>query len=280
LITSSDKCITLASIRQKPVHSISGNFLPHFTGRTEELRYIRTLLETSDGSDRTPSYCVMWGMAGVGKTALVHEYLDGVPKHISQIWLQASTEAALDQSVLSAIEKCYPQDRDGHRYSDTRRERLKLKCWLEYDSRKENQDWILVLDDVHDKTCSILQDEIVPTKGSTCKVIATTRSRLIAEDILFLSPETIRCREIKVLDRESATKMFTRIWKFDPREPEKSQLLNEMEKSRIADILNAIDNLPLAVEMAAKYAKLNDLNLAWKTRSEVGEPFDIHVCSS
>ncbi|EPE35216.1 P-loop containing nucleoside triphosphate hydrolase [Glarea lozoyensis ATCC 20868] len=251
----------------QPVHSISGQILPYFVGRAEELSRMKTLLESPVGNGECPSYCVMWGMAGVGKTALVGKYLRGESRDTSIIWLNASTESALDQSISKALNQCLPTHVIlGEPQVDMTDRRRHLKSWLDFKSPKN---CVLILDDVHDKTCSILQHHVLPTRGSHCKVVVTTRSRLIAEDILqHISTDAHRCWEVKVLDTGSATDMFVRIWKFDFDRTTKIKLLSELEKSKISDVLNAVGNLPLAIQVAATYAKKENLNSAWEARNK------------
>ena len=137
---------------------------------------------------------------------------------------------------------------------------MELKYWLETDSKGGGDGGLLVLDDVRKETWQQTQS-IIPTVGSNCKVLITTRAEPIA-DALLSSSEKDRCREIRILDLKSAADMFFQISGISP-------CGNEQDK--VMDLVKSLGGLPLAVESAAYFARTCGLDTAWKERTSVGE---------
>lgn len=226
----------------------------------------------SSDDDTSPLRFIMWGMAGVGKTQLVHRYLgemlDVKPSEKSEnrappfntIWLKASTPEHLDESMVKILHDIQVHCKISRalRASDRR---AKLRNWLAFDCVDKYSDWTLILDDVREQTLSHSRD-LIPGRGAKCRVIITTRSGSIAEDFMF-GDDKERCCEIKIFDVQTAQEMFWRVSKTKSR--------SRVEENMVADVVEAVGCLPLAIETAANRARWYTLNEVWAERKTVSK---------
>lgn len=268
---------------EKTILRFTPKELPHFIGRQTELNRMQQKFETpSSNGNQCPLRFVLWGMAGVGKTQLAHRYLAEVlqakvgekneemsekklknkTSSFNTIWLKASTMTDLDNDITRTLSQISTHTEKPRALpANPLDRRSDLKSWLEFDCLQRYSNYILVLDDVREQTFNAAWN-LIPAKGAACRVIITTRSRIIAE-YFVIGNDAERCYEIKVFDVKTAVEMFHDV----------SRIVTETkgEETQVIDVVKAVGCLPLAIQIAAHRAKWYGLHDVWKGRHFVSE---------
>ncbi|KAH7355493.1 hypothetical protein BKA66DRAFT_475504 [Pyrenochaeta sp. MPI-SDFR-AT-0127] len=237
------------------ISSFDRKQLPNFVDRDEELETLHKVLNRIP-AENIPSSCVIWGMAGIGKTWLAYRYrAQKVPENYCAIFLRSSSPDTLEESVDEALRQM--SIHPSHELK-LHKKVEKLKAWLEDVCFLETacKGWLLVLDDVRDETLQNVKN-VIPARANGGKVLITTRSRPIAKDItsVSLAPDINRCYEIKLPGPDWAVSLFSCYYNAQAH-----------EKEKIRDIVEAVGCLPLAVEIAANRASHHTVESVWSER--------------
>ncbi|KZP28366.1 TPR-like protein [Athelia psychrophila] len=227
-----------------PVDRIS----PCFVGRDEELQLFANVLGLCDGD--IPSRCAVWGMPGLGKSQLALKYANtsfraGCHTHV--IWISATTVEKVSQGLAKVLDLLQHPER--HNPDQAARITAARLC-LEHSEQYGFLEWLIVLDDVTVATVPFLQENL-PRQNSHGSILITTRTAEIAEAVTSAAGERYPICKLNALSLEQSTALLlTRAG---------------IHSSTAADVHSAhnlvrrIGCLPLAVEQAGSYMKLNGL---------------------
>jgi hypothetical protein len=201
----------------------------HFRGRGKELCRIRDALKPPNSN--VPSYCILWGEAGVGKTQLALKYVEQVQHGLYHIfWVRASSVEKINRDLSCYLDRL---DKSCRNISNQEDRLVAVKNILETDSQK----WLLVLDNVDDKTSGHLLN-ILPTRNSNGSAIITTRTQVDAN--LLSARKQCECLEIRKPPLKDALHILLR-----------SDNLGDSKAPR--EIIDTIGRLPLNLDFVASY---------------------------
>ena len=205
---------------------------PFFTGREEILTYLYNILINSKAAVLTQAQAIT-GLGGVGKTQIAVEYAYRYCNHYdAMLWVTASSyDTFMADFVMLATLLPLPEQNE----RDPEIVVAAVKRWL-----TTHTNWLLILDNVDDLK---LVTKFLPMH-SEGNVLLTTRLQALGaiaksievekmgmeEGILFL------LRRAKVLEAGMPLAHVTR-----------------EEQSQAADIVTALDGLPLALDQAGAY---------------------------
>lgn len=141
-----------------------------FIGREAEFQDMETLLEPQpDSPSSIRKVLILGGMGGIGKTQLAITYAKRHRQSYSSIfWLNASTEARLNNSLRASATRILPPETVSK--LDDNQLQIYVSNWL---SNLENAQWLLIFDN-HDEPTEYDIKKYYPymTQGS---IIVTTR---------------------------------------------------------------------------------------------------------
>ncbi|KZP28362.1 hypothetical protein FIBSPDRAFT_817223 [Athelia psychrophila] len=233
-----------APFNDAPVDRIS----PCFVGRDEELQLFANVLGLCDGD--TPSRYAVWGMPGLGKSQLALKYANTsfrAGRHTHIIWISATTVEKANQGLAGVLNLLQHPDRD---HPDQAARITAARLCLEHSEQYGFLKWLIIFDDVTVATVPFLRESL-PRQNSHGSILFTTRTADIAEAMTSVAGEQHPVHRLNALSLEQSTALLlTRAG---------------VNSSTAADVDNAhnlvrrIGCLPLAVEQAGSYMKLNGL---------------------
>jgi tetratricopeptide (TPR) repeat protein/transcriptional regulator with XRE-family HTH domain len=203
-----------------------------FTGREEILLHLYTILNTSNTAALTQTQAIS-GLGGIGKTQIAVEYAYRFREHYSAVlWVSASSrDAFISDFVMLASFLDLPEKSE----LDQDIVVSAVKRWL-----STNTDWLLIVDNVDDLQIIV---EFLPTL-SMGKVLLTTRLQALGSVARGIEVEKMESDEGKLfLLRRTGT-----LAQDESLEQSKEEYL-----SHAADIVTALDALPLALDQAGAY---------------------------
>ena len=185
---------------------------------------------------RTPgARAALIGLGGIGKSQLAIRYAHGVRNRSHVFWVNATTQATLEESIRAISERLNLEKPADSRDDIFRR----VGNWL---GNEQNGAWTVVLDNFDD--ISILRDDdprlqkLLP-QSSTGFLLVTSRSTKAAErltgsgnHVIYLVPE---------LGEEAALELF------------QTKLEKGCEKEVAQEVVRLLEFMPLAISQAAAY---------------------------
>jgi tetratricopeptide (TPR) repeat protein len=205
---------------------------PFFTGREEILAHLYTVLQKNEAAALTQTQAIS-GLGGIGKTQIAVEYAYRYRDHYQAIfWIAASTREAFtaDFVMLAALLDLSEQREQGQDIVIRA-----VKRWLTTHTR-----WLLILDNVDNPQ---LISDFLPVH-STGDVLLTTRLQALGTLAQSIEVEKMGLDEgvIFLLHR---TKLLVPGASLDQSTVE--------SRSQAAEIVSALDGLPLALDQAGAY---------------------------
>ena len=223
---------TRTSIPPQLIWNVPYRRNPFFTGREEILTHLYSVLQNNKAAALTQTQAIS-GLGGIGKTQIAVEYTYRYHDHYQAIfWITASTREAFtaDFVMLAALLDLPEQ----HEQSQDIVIRA-VKRWLTTHTR-----WLLILDNVDDP--QIIAD-FLPVR-STGDVLLTTRLQALGTLAQSIEVEMMGLDDgvIFLLHR---TKLLAPGASLDQSTIE--------SRSQAAEIVSALDGLPLALDQAGAY---------------------------
>jgi tetratricopeptide (TPR) repeat protein len=209
---------------------------PSFTGRR---KLIDELHQTLMAADRPAAITqvVIYGLGGIGKTALATEYVHKYYKHYGGVWwASAESRAVLIESLAelgATLDERRYGSHDTKGYFDDRPAEELAKATLTKLGESATP-WLLVYDNL--KTSEVIRD-LVPSTNA--RILITTRLTTLRGKALPV--------ELDVLTRKEAVELLLKL----------TGRKNRKGASLLAD---ALGRLPLALDQAAAYVSLTGLS--------------------
>jgi hypothetical protein len=215
----------------------------HFTGRRDELGFIRNAL--SESHKGVPSRCVIYGMPGIGKTQLLLRYAKlswDQNLYSCIIWISSTSVDKITQGISGILDRIEHPDR----YLQDQTTKLKAALvWLEtYD----DGDWLLVFDNVHIETLNFLRVHLPLTNGRG-NILFSTRRADVAESLANSAGERHRTLGLQPMElRETAELLFSDAG-ID------AHMVTPFIFDQAEELVKRVGCLPLAVVQAASFMK-------------------------
>jgi tetratricopeptide (TPR) repeat protein len=205
---------------------------PFFTGREETLVHLYTVLRSNTAAALTQAQAIS-GLEGIGKTQIAVEYAYRYRDHYQAIfWINASSRGALSADfVMLAVLLNLPEQQEKDQDIVVRA----VKRWL-----SAHTHWLLILDNVDDLEMIV---DFLPV-SSTGDVLLTTRLQalgVVAHRI-----------EVEKMGLDEGVIFLLRRTKVLAPEASIDQALKESQL-QAAEIVAALDGLPLALDQAGAY---------------------------
>lgn len=220
---------------------------PLFTGREELLKALHIRLEVKQGiALAQPS--ALHGLGGIGKTQIALEYAYRHALEYSAIfWIRAETPESIISSLWQIAELLQLPERDDE---DQRHAVGAVQRWL-----STHGQWLLIWDNVEDL---VLLDHFLPATRQGALLITTRRQALgaLAQGV-ELEPmgqeegSFFVLRRAKVLKQEAT---YEHMRQFAATE--------SGEYAAAAELVTALEGLPLALDQAGAYIEETGCNLA------------------
>jgi tetratricopeptide (TPR) repeat protein/transcriptional regulator with XRE-family HTH domain len=230
--TVSDTPDSQTSIPPQLIWNVPYRRNPFFTGREEILAHLYTVLRNSKAAALTQTQAIS-GLGGIGKTQIAVEYAYRYRDHYQAIfWITASTrEAVTADFVMLAALLDLPEQHEQDQDIVVRA----VKRWL-----TTHTHWLLILDDVDN--LEMLADFL--PMHSTGDVLLTTRLQALGTLAQGIEVEKMGLDEgvIFLLHR---TKVLATGSSLDQSTKE--------NQAQAAEIVTALDGLPLALDQAGAY---------------------------
>lgn len=217
-----------------PIWNVPYRRNPFFTGREEILTHLHTMLKSSQAVGLTQTQAIS-GLGGIGKTQIAVEYAYRYRGHYQAIfWITASTRDAFSADfVLLAALLDLPEQHEQDQDIVIRA----VKRWL-----TTRTHWLLILDNVDNLEMII---DFLPMHG-TGDVLLTTRLQALGVVAQRIEVEKMGPTEgVKFLLHR--TKVLAPGASLD-QAPEES-------RAQAAEIVAALDGLPLALDQAGAYVE-------------------------
>ncbi|WAO97400.1 Hypothetical protein NCS54_01512900 [Fusarium falciforme] len=231
-------------IGRHSVHYIPFTKNKHFVGRTNTIEHLKGMLLTEAGDQQV----ALVGLGGIGKTQvalhLAHWVKDNKPEY-SVLWMPAFSMAGFEQACTELVKKL------GIRWNEKQDAKVLVQQHL---SSEAAGSWLLIVDNA---------DEMLVLEGSrhqpggilnflpqsdAGRILFTTRSQEVA--VTAAGSAVIRLPE---MSQEEATNFLEKSLIH------KEQLQNE---GFVAELLEKLTNLPLAIAQAAAYINMNQVSIA------------------
>src|SRR5947209_5915669 len=230
--TFSDTPDSHTSTPSPPIWNVPHRRNPFFTGREEILAHLHTLLRNSKAAALTQAQAIS-GLGGIGKTQVAVEYAYRYRDHYQAIfWINAtSLDAISAYFVILATLLDLPEQQEKEQDIVLRA----VKRWL-----SSHTHWLLILDNVDDLEMIV---DFLPVTG-TGDVLLTTRLQALGTVAQRIEVEKM------VLD-EGVMFLLRRTKVLAPG----TTLVQVPKESQVqaAEIVAALDGLPLALDQAGAY---------------------------
>ncbi|MEM7112524.1 MAG: NB-ARC domain-containing protein [Chloroflexota bacterium] len=208
---------------------------PYFVGREAELAEVRLALTKG----RQTAVCLLYGMAGVGKTSVAAQLAYQLREHFADGVLWARLDSSDTMAILATFAQAYQQDVS--QYHDVASRSRVVRNLL------TNKQTLIVLDNA--QTSEQIEPLLPPT--GRCRVIVTTRQQNLA---ILAGAKRLEIRPFSP-NQTTALTLFT-------------QILGEARVQQSADLLNQIaadlGYLPLALVIVAS-------RLAYESGWQIGQ---------
>lgn len=203
---------------------------PFFTGREDILTHLRTMFKESKAA--LPQ--AISGLGGIGKTQIAVEYAYRYRDDYQAIfWATASTRDALsaDFTMLAALLDL-PEQHEQEQDIVVRA----VKRWL-----TDHTNWLLIMDNTND--LEMIAD-FLPMQGTGDVLLTTQLQALgtVAQNI-----------EVEKMVRDEGVEFLLRRTKIISANASLEQAMNEESQVQAAEIVAALDGLPLALDQAGAY---------------------------
>ncbi len=205
---------------------------PFFTGREEILAHLYTALRSSKAAALTQTQAIS-GLGGIGKTQIAVEYAYRYRDHYQAIfWINASTRDALSAdfvklAALLDLPEQQEQDQDIVARA--------VKRWLTTHTR-----WLLILDNVDNVEMIV---DLLPVHG-TGDVLLTTRLQALGT--------VAQSIEVEKMGLDEGVMFLLRRTKVIAPGASLDHAMKESQ-AQAAEIVAALDGLPLALDQAGAY---------------------------
>lgn len=199
------------------IDGILGLSLPEkclFVGREAEFAELEAWVGFSSQKTSQKSVVALWGLAGVGKTQLVSEFVKQQrEKHPSHdiFWLVGATKEAFEQSILDILDVANnmgPKILDSNTSYDEYRSKLINSFFLEL-RRRTRPRWLLVVEEMPSDPSLHQQIRGYLEKLPCGSIIITTRSKMAVQ-------WCTRIMQIEGLPEVDAVKLLQRELDLEP----------------------------------------------------------------
>jgi tetratricopeptide (TPR) repeat protein/transcriptional regulator with XRE-family HTH domain len=229
-ITNPDPHVSSPPVQ--PIWSVPYRRNPFFTGREEVLAHLYTVLNNSRIAALTQAQAIS-GLGGIGKTQIAIEYAYRFrDQYRAVLWVNASTREVLRADYMTLAALLDLPEQHGQDQDITIRA---VKRWLD-----TNTQWLLILDNV-DRPEIIVDYLPLHPEGD---VLLTTRLYALGKVAQSVEVE-------KMGQNESVLFLLRRARLLDP--PIPLELTGDEDKTLAAEIVTALDGLPLALDQAGAY---------------------------
>ncbi|GAP88695.2 putative protein SERAC1 [Rosellinia necatrix] len=215
---------------------------PMFVGRKEPLKWVADCLLANCPLD-CPENCHkinLYGPAGVGKTQIALEFAYRFHHRFSSIlWIPAQSRATAEQAF---VEMTHSLDIFTANHTDARVVRGSIDSSLEWLSKSDNGDWLLIFDDVDISAVPEALEMIPSTACTHGNVIITSRDPLN----LPLAKQPYMVDYLR-LD-ESAELLQSHLGPSDA------------DNTELEILASTLGGLPLALSTAAKYMRRSGMS--------------------
>ncbi len=215
-----------------PIWNVPYRRNPFFTGREEILAHLYTVLRSSKAAALTQAQAIS-GLGGIGKTQIAVEYAYRYRDHYQAIlWITASSrETFTADFVMLAALLDLPEQHEQDQDIVVRA----IKRWLTTHTR-----WLLILDNVDNLELIV---GFLPVH-STGDVLFTTRLQALGR--------VAQSIEVEKMGLDEGVMFLLRRTKLLPPEASLDQSMKESQ-AQGAEIVAALDGLPLALDQAGAY---------------------------
>ncbi|MDQ2902131.1 MAG: tetratricopeptide repeat protein [Chloroflexota bacterium] len=223
---------TFMSSSSLPIWSVPYRRNPFFTGREEILSHLYTVLRTRKTAALTQAQAIS-GLGGIGKTQIAVEYTYRYHEHYQAIfWITASTRDVLsaDFVTLAALLDL-PEQQEKDQDIVVRA----VRRWL-----STHTHWLLVLDNVDDLE---MISDFLPMHAAG-DVLLTTRLQALGTVAQHI--------EVEKMELDEGIMFLLRRSKVLAPDIPLDQVLKE-NQLQAAEIVAALDGLPLALDQAGAY---------------------------
>ncbi|KAJ9660144.1 hypothetical protein H2201_007051 [Coniosporium apollinis] len=248
--------------QQAPVFMVPYTGNPDFVGREEILEKLKKHLAPSYQHPRGTSQAkiAIHGLGGVGKTQIAIAYAYWLHKEhpeVSVFWVHASDSVRFHQALSQIASECnVPGREDGGDVSKL------VKDWLE---KKDRRPWLMIIDNADDgeiffghnregsqSSAAIHWNANAAYLGSyipECShgsVLVTTRNKQVGVDLT----RSLGVIEVEMMNQAEAISLVrTRLGD------------DHQDNELMADLVNELDKIPLALTQAAAFMQKNSLSI-------------------
>ncbi len=255
----------------------------HFTGRTEELAQLRTMISCLRSSDQ-PGRCAIVGMPGLGKTQLALKTASeafGQSKAVSILWVFAATSQRFIQGYSKILDLVDHIDRD---HSDQSVKLASAQRWLECDNNSRSKlnkgdfptttttdaelSWLLICDNVNDDTVPLLRENL-PRCNKRGVIMITTRNMDVAKAFTYPGEQRQQIMSLDLPKREEAVELLCK--ELESLHSYKLHSKPAMDIDKAEELVLSLGRLPFAISQAASFANQSSKDLDYILRLCQGE---------
>jgi tetratricopeptide (TPR) repeat protein len=255
----------------------------HFTGRTEELAQLRTMISCLRSSDQ-PGRCAIVGMPGLGKTQLALKTASeafGQSKAVSILWVSAATSQRFIQGYSKILDLVDHIDRD---HSDQSVKLASAQRWLECDNNSRSKlnkgdfptttttdaelSWLLICDNVNDDTVPLLRENL-PRCNKRGVIMITTRNMDVAKAFTYPGEQRQQIMSLDLPKREEAVELLCK--ELESLHSYKLHSKPAMDIDKAEELVLSLGRLPFAISQAASFANQSSKDLDYILRLCQGE---------
>ena len=230
------------------IYDIPDLLSPHFTGRHDELNQIRRAFDSNDSSSSRPTRCVIYGMAGAGKTQLALKYAELV-YHERQypfiFWVSGAWVDKLNNGFSKLFNLIDGKERAG---LDQSTKCTAAQTWLEDNESQTKRRWLLIVDNANQETVELIR-EMLPRNNSNGKIVCTTRTEQVAQSLATAFGEQHPCISLDTPSTDDAVALFLSAAGIE------RGALDAGDLQKVEEIVKTVGRLPLAVDQAASFTK-------------------------
>lgn len=260
-----------------------GLLSPHFTGRTEELAQLRTMISCRRSGDQ-PGRCAIVGMPGLGKTQLALRTASevfGQSKAVSILWVSAATSQRFIQGYSKILDLVDHIDRD---HNDQSVKLASAQRWLECDKDPQSKpniedlpvaittdadlSWLLVCDNVNDDTVPLLREHL-PRRNKRGVIMITTRNMDVAKAFTHPGEQRQQIMSLDLPKREEAVELLCK--ELESLNSHDLHSKPPMDIDKAEELVLSLGCLPFAISQAASFANQYSKDLDYILRLCQGE---------
>ncbi|MCJ1309318.1 hypothetical protein MMC25_002977 [Agyrium rufum] len=187
-------------------------------------------------------------MPGLGKTQLALKYANiayNRERFPYVFWISAASVEKLKKGfskILDLLGLAYPAGLDRSKKCNT------AQIWLEDSESITKRKWLLVLDNINEKSAETARKLTPRSNGNGC-ILMTTRTKHVAESMAIAFGEHHMCFGLDPVNDDNAVQLLLRAANIDLGQSE------DAVEQETRELVKSIGSLPLAVDQAASFMK-------------------------